>query len=44
MTDHTRHHEPEQGLLEIGAGEVVAASRNLLQRSPRAIAERSERQ
>jgi heptosyltransferase I len=31
MTDHTRHGEPEQGLLEITAGEVVAASRNLLQ-------------
>ena len=44
MTDHTRHHEPEQGLLEIGASEVVAASRNLLQRSPRAIAEPSDRQ
>jgi heptosyltransferase-1 len=31
MTDHTRHHEPEQGLLEISAGEVVAAARKLLQ-------------
>ena len=31
MTDHTRHHEPEQGLLEIGAGEVVAAARKLLE-------------
>jgi|SRR5271163_156553 heptosyltransferase I len=31
LTDHTRHREPEQGLLEIGVGEVVAAARNLLQ-------------
>jgi heptosyltransferase I len=31
MTDHTRHREPEQGLLEITVGEVVAASRKLLQ-------------
>jgi heptosyltransferase-1 len=31
MTDHTRHREPEQGLLEITAGEVVAATRKLLQ-------------
>jgi heptosyltransferase-1 len=30
MTDHTRHHEPEQGLLEIGAAEVVSAARRLL--------------
>jgi heptosyltransferase-1 len=30
-TDHTRRGEPEQGLLEIGAEEVVAASRKLLQ-------------
>jgi len=32
MTDHTRRPEPEQGLLEITVGEVVAAARNLLQR------------
>jgi heptosyltransferase-1 len=31
MTDHTRHREPEQGLLEITVGEVVAAARQLLQ-------------
>src|SRR6202140_1824804 len=31
MTDHTRHRQPEQGLLEITVGEVVAASRKLLQ-------------
>jgi len=31
MTDHTRHGEPEQGLLEITAGEVIAAARKLLQ-------------
>ena len=31
MTDHTRRREPEQGLLEITAGEVVAAARKLLQ-------------
>jgi heptosyltransferase I len=31
LTDHTRHREPEQGLLEIGVGEVVAAARKLLQ-------------
>ncbi len=31
MTDHTRHHEPEQGLLEITVAEVVAATRKLLQ-------------
>jgi heptosyltransferase I len=30
VTDHTRHREPEQGLLEITAGEVVAATRKLL--------------
>lgn len=30
MTDHTRHREPEQGLLEITAGEVIAAARKLL--------------
>jgi len=30
MTDHTRRDEPEQGLLEITAGEVVAAARKLL--------------
>jgi heptosyltransferase-1 len=33
MTDHTRRREPEQGLLEITAGEVVAATRKLLQES-----------
>ncbi len=32
MTDHTRRPEPEQGLLEITVGEVVAAARKLLQR------------
>ncbi len=31
LTDHTRHHEPEQGLLEITVNEVVAATRKLLQ-------------
>jgi heptosyltransferase I len=31
MTDHTRHREPEQGLLEITAGEVMDAARKLLQ-------------
>ena len=31
LTDHTRHREPEQGLLEITAGEVIAAARKLLQ-------------
>ncbi|HMD15992.1 MAG TPA: glycosyltransferase family 9 protein [Terriglobales bacterium] len=31
MTDHTRHRESEQGLLEITAGEVIAAARKLLQ-------------
>jgi heptosyltransferase-1 len=30
MTDHTRRREPEQGLLEITVGEVVAATRKLL--------------
>jgi heptosyltransferase-1 len=30
-TDHTRHHEPEQGLLEITPDEVVIAARRLLQ-------------
>ncbi len=30
MTDHARRREPEQGLLEITVGEVVAASRKLL--------------
>jgi heptosyltransferase I len=30
MTDHTRHREPEQGLLEITAGQVIAAARKLL--------------
>ena len=33
LTDHTRHHEPEQGLLEITVGEVIAATRKLLQTS-----------
>ena len=31
VTDHARRREPEQGLLEITAGEVVAAERKLLQ-------------
>ncbi len=31
MTDHTRHREPEQGLLEITVNDVVAAARKLLQ-------------
>ena len=31
LTDHTRRGEPEQGLLEITAGEVVNATRKLLQ-------------
>jgi heptosyltransferase I len=31
LTDHTRHPEPEQGLLEITVGEVAAATRKLLQ-------------
>ena len=31
MTDHTRHPEPEQGLLEIRVNDVVAATRKLLQ-------------
>jgi len=30
MTDHTRRRDPEQGLLEITVGEVVAATRKLL--------------
>ena len=30
LTDHSRRHEPEQGLLEITPEEVVAAARNLL--------------
>jgi heptosyltransferase-1 len=30
LTDHTRHREPEQGLLEIGVDEVVVAARKLL--------------
>jgi len=30
LTDHTRRREPEQGLLEITVGEVVAATRLLL--------------
>lgn len=33
ITDHTRHPEPEQGLLEITAAEVIAAARKLLLRS-----------
>jgi heptosyltransferase-1 len=32
ITDHTRHPEPEQGLLEITVAEVVAATRELLHR------------
>ena len=31
MTDHTRHPQPEQGLLEISVNQVVAATRKLLQ-------------
>jgi len=31
LTDHTRYSEPEQGLLEITVGEIVAAARKLLQ-------------
>jgi len=31
VTDHTRRREPEPGLLEISVGEVVAATRKLLQ-------------
>jgi heptosyltransferase-1 len=31
LTDHTRHREPEQGLLRITVDEVVAAARRLLQ-------------
>ena len=31
MTDHTRRREPEQGLLEITVGEVVAATQKLLE-------------
>jgi len=31
VTDHTRHREPEQGLLEITVAEVVGAARKLLQ-------------
>jgi heptosyltransferase-1 len=31
VTDHSRHRDPEQGLLEITAEEVVAATRKLLQ-------------
>jgi len=31
VTDHTRHREPEQGLLLIGVGEAVSAARKLLQ-------------
>ena len=33
VTDHSRHLEPEQGLLEITVDEVVAATRRLLQSS-----------
>ncbi len=33
MTDHSRYHEPEQGLLEITPEEVVAAARKLLRES-----------
>jgi heptosyltransferase I len=33
MTDHTRRGEPDQGLLEIGASEVVAAARKLFAES-----------
>ncbi len=32
VTDHSRHREPEQGLLEITADEVVASARKLLDR------------
>ena len=31
LTDHTRHREPEQGLIRITVDEVVAAARKLLQ-------------
>ncbi len=34
MTDHSRHDEPESGLLEIGVGEVVASARKILSDSP----------
>jgi heptosyltransferase-1 len=30
LTDHSRHREPEQGLLEITVADVVAATRQLL--------------
>ena len=30
VTSHARRHEPEEGLLEIGPGEVIAAARQLL--------------
>jgi len=33
MTDHSRHPEPEHGLLEITPGEVVIAARKLLRQS-----------
>lgn len=33
LTDHSRHREPEQGLLEITPQEVTAAARRLLQES-----------
>jgi heptosyltransferase-1 len=33
LTDHTRHREPEQGLLEISVNEVVEAARKLLRNS-----------
>jgi hypothetical protein len=31
LTDHSRHREPELGLLKITVDEVVAAARKLLQ-------------
>jgi len=33
LTDHSRRRDPEQGLLEITPGEVVAAARKLLRES-----------
>jgi heptosyltransferase-1 len=42
ITDHTRHPEPEQGLLEITVGEVVAAARKLLHVAEARVAESSE--
>jgi hypothetical protein len=38
MTDHTRRLEPDQGLLEITAPEVVAATRELLQNVVQSLA------